>query len=144
MSCYHPWLGVPDYDCLEDGKRTYKLTSPYDPTLKQMYPGSIAIPCGHCIGCRLDYSRSWADRMMLELDHTKKAIFITLTYNNDHVPFTADENTGEFGVLSLDKTDLQKFFKRLRKRYSDKEIRFYAAGEYGSNTQRPQYQYQKL
>lgn len=139
MSCYHPMLGVPDYETLtEDGKRKYNIISSYSPEFKQLYPGSIAIPCGKCIGCRLDYSRSWADRMMLELDHSKKAIFVTLTYDNDHVPFTENEY-GEFGALSLDKSDLQKFFKRLRKRYKDKEIRFYAAGEYGSHTERPHY-----
>ena len=88
MSCYNPWLGVPDYEYLtEEGKRSYKITSRYDPQLKQMYPGSIAIPCGHCIGCRLDYSRSWADRMMLELDHTKKAVFVTLTYDNEDAAY---------------------------------------------------------
>ena len=27
----------------------------------------IDVPCGKCIGCRLDYSRHWADRCMLEL-----------------------------------------------------------------------------
>lgn len=138
MSCYHPWLGVPDYDSSEGEKRTYKLTSAYSPEAKRIYPGAIAIPCGHCIGCRLDYSRSWADRMMLELDHSKKAVFVTLTYDNDNVPFTTDEN-GEFGIFTLYKPDLQKFFKRLRKKFSGREIRFYAAGEYGSHTQRPHY-----
>ena len=141
MSCYHPMLGVPDYESLsENGKRIYKILpySIYDPLDRSLYPGAISIPCGKCIGCRLDYSRSWADRMMLELDHTKKGVFFTLTYDNDHVPLTCDDD-GQFGWFTLEKSDLQKFFKRLRKRFKDKEIRFYAAGEYGSNTQRPHY-----
>lgn len=139
MSCYHPMLGVPDYDSLtENGKRKYNIISSYVPEFKSLYPGSIAIPCGKCIGCRLDYSRSWADRMILELDHTKKGVFITLTYDNDHVPFTECDN-GEFGAFTLYKPDLQKFFKRLRKKFSYQEIRYYASGEYGSNTQRPHY-----
>lgn len=140
MSCYHPFLGIPDYDNLSDkGRRNYKINGRYDPDFKNLYPGAIAIPCGKCIGCRLDYSRAWADRMMLELDHTGKGLFVTLTYNNDHVPFTEDEYTGEIGFYSLCKRDLQLFFKKLRKKFPDKEIRFYAAGEYGSKTDRPHY-----
>ena len=143
MSCYHPLLGVPDYESLsEDGKRTYKILpySNYDPESRKLHPGAVSIPCGHCIGCRLDYSRSWADRMMLELDHHNgKAIFVTLTYDNENVPFTEEDEFGLFGWFSLWKPDLQKFFKRLRKKYKDKEVRYYAAGEYGSNTFRPHY-----
>lgn len=40
--------------------------------------------------------------------------------------------------MTLQKTDLQKFFKRLRKLTHEK-ISYYAVGEYGDNTQRPHY-----
>lgn len=139
MSCYHPLLGRPKEGLNANGNVEYQIIGLYDKVAKQLDPRSIAIPCGKCIGCRLDYSRSWADRMMLELDHSKKAIFVTLTYDNDHVPIHEDEETGEFGCFSLDKRDLQLFFKRLRKKFDDKEIRYYACGEYGSNTLRPHY-----
>ena len=140
MSCYHPIAGYPDFSSVTDnGKRVYKLNGRYDPELKRIDPYYISIPCGRCIGCRLDYSRAWADRMMLELDHSKKAVFLTLTYDNDHVPFTEQEYTGEFGCFSLNKRDLQLFFKRLRKQFKGYEIRFYAVGEYGTNTFRPHY-----
>ena len=56
-------------------------------------------------------------------------IFLTLTYDNDHLP--AD--------MSLHKSHLQKFFKRLRKHYADKRIRYFAVGEYGDRTNRPHY-----
>lgn len=150
MSCYHPMLGVPEYRS-EDGKWIYVPRGPYDPEMARTWtwtsqenkkgdrPSPIMLPCGHCIGCRLDQSRAWADRMMLELDHSKSAIFVTLTYNNENVPFTEDEYTGEFGALTLDKRDLQLFFKRLRKYFGNKEIRYYAAGEYGTTTYRPHY-----
>lgn len=138
MSCYHPIAAYPDYsERTANGKVAYKLFGKYDPDCKLLDPKVIAVPCGRCIGCRLDYSRQWADRMVLELEHTGKGIFVTLTYNNDNVPQLEDD----FGlpVLTLDKTDLQLFFKRLRKRFKGKEIRYYAAGEYGSNTFRPHY-----
>lgn len=139
MSCYHPLLGLPKDGLNSAGNQEYQISGLYDPIVKRINPRAIAIPCGKCIGCRLDYSRSWADRMMLELQHTGKAVFVTLTYDNDHVPIHECAETGEFGCFSLDKRDLQLFFKRLRKKFSDKEIRYYAAGEYGSKTFRPHY-----
>ena len=139
MSCYHPIAAYPDYsERTSNGKVAYKLFGRYDPDCRLVDPKVIAVPCGRCIGCRLDYSRQWADRMMLELEHTGKAIFVTLTYDNDHVP-QIEGQEGEFGSLTLDKIDLQLFFKRLRKKFSDKEIRYYACGEYGENTLRPHY-----
>lgn len=139
MSCYHPILGIPRYD--ERGfNKTFKLSGPYDPIARQLYPGSVSIPCGRCIGCRLDYSRQWADRMTLEYETTGKAVFVTLTYNNDHVPCVTDEY-GELIGYTLKKDHFQKFMKRLRSRkeFEDREIRFFASGEYGSQTFRPHY-----
>lgn len=136
MSCYHPLLGVPD-ERNADGKLVYKIQGAYDPTAKERIdPRCLRIPCGHCLGCRLDYSRQWADRMMLELEHTGKAVFLTLTYNNENVPIACDD-LGQPVGLTLSKRDCQLFMKRLRKEFKDKELRFYACGEYGSNTRRP-------
>ena len=136
MSCYHPLLGLRD-QINDKGRWTYKVVGPWSVEARQLDPTSIKIPCGRCIGCRLEYSRAWADRMILELDHSKTGIFVTLTYDNDHVPFTEAEYTGEFGCLSLDKRDFQLFLKRLRKHFDEKQIRFYLAGEYGSKSYRP-------
>lgn len=136
MPCYRPWLGLPQ-DENENGKRPLSLVAPWNPDNSSLFPDAVRVPCGKCIGCRLDQSRQWADRMMLELDNTGKGIFLTLTYNNDHVPEPEDYEGR--GIYTLQKSDLQKFFKRLRKRYSDREIRFYACGEYGSTTYRPHY-----
>lgn len=41
--------------------------------------------------------------------------------------------------MSLDKTDVQKFIKRYRKHDKKNVIKYYAVGEYGSNTRRPHY-----
>ena len=91
------------------------------------------VPCGKCAGCRMDYAKTWSDRMIVELNDNPKAIFVTLTYNTQHLP------RGECGVPSLRLSDLQKFFKRLRKCFSGKRIRYYCAGEYGPRTHRPHY-----
>lgn len=137
MGCYHPILGIPDYT---RQSKQYKLTCRFEPEFELMYPGSVMIPCGKCYGCRMDYSRNWADRMMLELDHTKKGLFATLTYDDEHLPKLEDDSGTVYGA-TLDKSDLQLFMKVLRgrKKFEDREIRFFASGEYGSTTRRPHY-----
>lgn len=89
----------------------------------------LKLPCGQCIGCRLEKSRQWAMRCMHEKQMHEESCFVTLTYD--------DENLPKGG--SLLKRDMQLFMKRLRKAYSDKQIRFYGCGEYGETTRRPHY-----
>ena len=57
----------------------------------------IEIPCGKCSGCRLQRSREWANRCMLELEYHKSSYFVTLTYDEAHVPihYYPDPVTGE-------------------------------------------------
>lgn len=90
-------------------------------------------PCGQCIGCRLEYSRQWAVRCYHEASLYDENCFITLTYNNENLPKDS----------SLDKTHVQKFLKRLRKRLEvhKKKIRYFGCGEYGDvkKTNRPHY-----
>lgn len=140
MACNTPMLAVVD-GFTSSGSVKYIPLGRYTPELAKEHPGAIKIPCGKCRGCRANKARIWADRMILELDHSKKAVFLTLTYNNEHVPIRFDQKTGE-AVLTLNKRDLQLFFKRLRKRFPDKELRYYACGEYGQgklSTHRPHY-----
>lgn len=85
--------------------------------------------CGQCIGCRLEKSRQWAVRCVHEAQLHKHNCYITLTYNDQHVPI---DN-------SLNHRDFQLFMKRLRKRYEPKIIRYYMAGEYGERNQRPHF-----
>jgi hypothetical protein len=71
-------------------------------------------------------------RLVKEGERSNSALFITLTYDTDYVPITSN------GFMNLNLQDLQKFFKRLRKRTNEK-IKYYAVGEYGSNKKRPHY-----
>lgn len=105
------------------------------------YPG-VMIRCGRCMGCRIDKSKEWANRCLLELQDHKDAYFLTLTYSDDYVPvsYFADPSTAEAQPsLTLRKRDFQLFMKRLRKRVSPDKIRFFGAGEYGDKTFRPHY-----
>lgn len=140
MSCYHPLVGIWNGEYTESGKKKFKIEGNLDPNqVKIMHPGSVTIPCGRCIGCRIDYSRSWADRMMLELETAGKGIFVTLTYDNEHLTYCHSDENGIPDQGTLNKRDVQLFLKRLRKYFTGKEIRFYLAGEYGDHTFRPHY-----
>ena len=95
--------------------------------MKEM-PGGMLVPCGKCIICRIAKRNEWTMRLIHELGYHEKSIFLTLTYDNEHLPKDG----------SLCKKDLQKFFKRLRKNYEGK-IKYFACGEYGDTTYRPHY-----
>ena len=55
--------------------------------------------------------------------------FITLTYDDEHMP----------SDYSLRKEDFQKFLKRLRDHIKPKKIRYFMCGEYGEDSWRPHY-----
>ena len=97
----------------------------------------VQVPCGHCIGCRLDYSRQWANRCYLESLGSNHTYFITLTYDDDNLPI------GKFGNATLVPEDLKKFLKDLRAYYkyhfNIDNIRFFGCGEYGDLSLRPHY-----
>lgn len=89
----------------------------------------IELPCGRCIGCRLERSRQWAMRCVHEASLHSDNCFITLTYSPENLP--ADG--------SLVKSDFQKFMKRLRKAIHPHKVRYYHCGEYGDVNNRPHY-----
>jgi len=74
----------------------------------------------------------WSFRLVKEGDRSKNALFVTLTYNDEHIKRSKNN------YKNLDKKDLQKFFKRLRK-LTDEKIKYYAVGEYGFERMRPHY-----
>ena len=87
----------------------------------------VQLPCGRCIGCRLEYARQWAVRIMHEASLHEENSFTTLTYRDSCLPFNN----------SLVKSHLQDFWKRLRY-HSGQRFRYYVAGEY-SDDGRPHY-----
>ena len=157
MACYHPLLA--QKTLRPDGKiKMHFLGDFFEQS--SFYRGSfsdflerddiVRIPCGQCIGCRLEYSRQWAIRCVLEskVHPVGTCWFVTLTYDDDHCPFNSyacDVETGEvtYPVRSLVPSDLTKFMKDLRRFYSyhfkHDDIRFFASGEYGSKNGRPHF-----
>lgn len=128
MACYHPlqgWRGR--FVNPETGRRP--IVFKHQQAEPSLMTAPVSVPCGQCIGCRLEKSRQWAIRCLHEASLHDDNCFLTLTYNDDHLP--------EDGGLRLE--HIQKFFKRLRKKYSDHEIRFFQCGEYGDDYNRPHY-----
>lgn len=124
MPCYKPvkaWYG----DRLSSGKRAIVFSSGQAQSCL-----SLALPCGTCVGCRLERARQWAMRCMDEASLYSQNSFITLTFN--------PKVLAQRGP-SLDKRDFQLFMKRLRKFTGGQLIRYFHCGEYGSQFFRPHY-----
>lgn len=128
MPCYSP---VPawrhPFEKTANGKDVITFKNPYaTPSARRE---GIKLPCGGCIGCRIDRSRQWATRCLLEASLHNENSFVTLTYAPKFLPKNG----------TLIRRDLQLFLKRLRRAYPQKPIRFFACGEYGKKKQRPHY-----
>lgn len=148
MSCFHPLTAI---DCSPPfrrpgDKRVIRFGLPHnleDYEYAMSQNRVLQLPCGQCVGCRLDYSRSWADRCMCEASYHDSSYFITFTYDDEHLPrtFISDLSTGECisPVATLSSRDFTNFLKRLRYYFSDDHIRYFACGEYGDNSLRPHY-----
>ena len=115
MPCYYPLNGWRARKPSKNGKFGIVFN------MKDGHPDlPMTVPCGQCIGCRLEHSRQWAIRCVHEASLHSDNCFLTLTYNNKHLPEGA----------SLEKTHLVNFMKYLR-RDNGPGIRFFACGEYG-------------
>lgn len=173
MSCKHPLKGfviglnengkqnikVASYntdhiEITKDGKVIKVDTPNTTNNLHRRFNNWIELPCGQCIGCRLEKTRQWANRIILECDSYRYNYFVTLTYDDSHLPLVGltDDVTGEYlEIPNLDKRDYTLFLKRLRERYEDlhkndaekidTHIRYFGCGEYGDSTYRSHYHF---
>lgn len=98
MPCYHPWVPA---------------------------GGSAKRPlaCGQCIGCRLEYSRDWAVRIMHEAQMHQRNVFVTLTYKDNPV--------------TLVPFDFKCFIRRAVRELGP--TRYFMGGEYGERGGRPHF-----
>lgn len=131
MPCFHPlegWRGAP-----LAGQPTGIVFNRRASTGIKM-----RVPCGQCIGCRLERSRQWAVRAMHEAKMHDHSCFVTLTYDPENIPLGG----------TLDRKAFPSFVKRLRKKVADRNLkegkavdylRYFHAGEYGKDTRRPHY-----
>lgn len=111
MTCFHPLEAVRNgFDQVELGHGIQE----------RVQGRPLWLPCGKCVGCRLERSRSWAIRCMHEAQMHSENSFITLTYENDpgDIPYS----------------DFSAFIRRLRARVGS--VRYFGCGEYGTETGR--------
>lgn len=157
MSCNHPLKGFWTGSYTESGKKDYficpetagnvvnaglasrkghKIT-PGAHMIRQgdeiLLTDPVAIPCGHCVGCRMDRAKEWKVRLVHEsASFPGETHFVTLTYRDECLP------VNEFGEPYVKKSDAQNFMKRLRK-YSGNKYRFFLCSEYGGLNKRPHF-----
>lgn len=136
MACFHPWQASIDRYVDDEGLPRKRLS--------QFLTGEeVMLPCGKCVGCKRDAARQWATRLSHEALMNEHSAFVTLTYDDDHLP----------EGMNLRLRDFQLFMKRLRKAlsvpYTDlltgvrkriwPVIRYLHVGEYGEQYGRPHY-----
>lgn len=126
MPCFHPLSAFQRVTPGPNGKREviFSVTR-----AQAVATTPLTLPCGRCIGCRLDRAKAWALRCAHEATLWSTSSFLTLTYAPEHLPPGG----------TLVKEDFQKFMKRLRKSLHGRRIAYYMCGEYGAKGDRPHY-----
>lgn len=143
MPCFKPletWI--------QSGKRTANgkrvLLFQYHPALCNSTKPDLMTQCGRCIGCLLSKSREWSVRCMHEASLHWDNCWLTLTLNDEYLA----TRPNPFSVQRGDKSEVTRFFKRLRKKYTPKmpkglsrdeqdawrqqhSIRYFYCAEYG-------------
>lgn len=89
---------------------------------------TMEVPCGKCVACLARRRNEWTFRLWHEANHSSSSLFVTLTYDDEHLPMDGN----------LQVSDYQKFLKRFRKNENIK-FKYFLCGEYGSETYRPHY-----
>lgn len=96
----------------------------------------IQLPCGKCIGCRISRCKDWSSRCWHESQLYKENLFLTLTYDPEHLP------VNDKGQPIVKVSDFQAFMKRYRQylvRTGQESCRFFHCGEFGTLRGRPHY-----
>lgn len=104
------------------------------------------VPCNKCANCLNRKKQTWIFRLEQELRYGKfkNCFFITLTYNDVHVPYESwtnvikgnKSNFVSTGERVLRPYDLRLFLQRYRS-YYDSDFRYFGVGEYGEDRNRP-------
>ena len=130
---------------------TQKLKTPIWSIYEQKFIERVILPCGKCAACINRRIQEWTFRLDNERINSAVTYFVTLTYNNYHVPIN------RYGKMELQKEHVQQFLKKLRYDHDNdpeygifedhyfkcnlrnEKIKYYAVGEYGTERKRPHY-----
>lgn len=113
---------------------------------------TMIVPCGKCVPCLEKKRADWSLRLQEQLNYSSTARFLTLTYNDENLPFSE-----VLGIPELNKDHLKGFIKQLRNYLrqgiqttnqfgksvkspkTNVKLKYFAQGEYGSKKDRPHY-----
>lgn len=129
-----------------------RLKTPIWSEYENKYIEKVLVPCGKCPACIERKIMEWSFRLDEERKTAEVTYFVTLTYDNEHVPLS------EYGRMTLNKEHLKGYFKLLKQskkragenyaqieqhyygsNLQNQKIKYYAVGEYGSKKKRPHY-----
>ena len=164
MTCYHPNIMIQDRDKIniKTGKGWQKIAfynsrSPNfkgyefynkfneDPVLNDngKYK-AVQIRCfNQCIGCLEDRAKEWATKCYLESLYHDESYFITLTYDDNHLPISNTMTTSKGEIFYDDGTwnsyieyeHVRSFIRKVRdwqrEKYGINGIKYFGCGEYG-------------
>lgn len=166
MPCYHPLVAINrgkpvqwfldflggTYDkrlkmfCKSTEENRQKLFDMLDSGYFDIYPDAnvVEVPCGCCVGCRLDHSLEWALRLVAESKTCEHAYMLTLTYDDDHLPMIMPNKDFPVEVPTLWTRDqfkdwMKNFRRQVEYHYGITGLRFFMCAEYGSKFHRPHY-----
>lgn len=90
--------------------------------------------CGGCYACRINSRRVWTGRILLEDLMHPITSFVTLTYEDRHVPISE-------GQQVLYRKDYERFLRQFKRSPWGPELRYYGVAEYGDESARPHYHF---
>lgn len=136
MTCYYPLQAF--YGALKlNGKRRVVFKE----ELRE-YGAPFSVPCGQCVGCRLERARQWGVRIMHEVQLHDFNCYLTLTYSDECLPRDLSLHPEHFllFIRRLRHYARTRKFKKEHPEYArDNGIRYYHCGEYSPDKRRPHY-----
>lgn len=96
----------------------------------------ILFPCGKCPECLAQRKEELAQRIFMEARVSASSYFLTLTYDDDHLPI--DPITGE---ACFNKSEIQAYIRAIRDRIRPRgvSLRYFLTCEAGDISGRPHY-----
>lgn len=127
--CDSPLIGIKLGIDSDTGKYRIKLKKRFDFSYSDYCSrygkeNVVLIPCGRCPSCILARRKEWSIRCQCEAEYHPFNCFVTLTYDDMHLPSSMD----------VVKKDLKKFIKSIRN--SGYKVRYFGCGERGERSKR--------
>lgn len=105
--------------------------------ISMLYPKSRTVPCGKCAACLSNRRTQWVQRLSYELYHSSNGHFFTLTFDDDHLVYSIDQER-PVALMSFVSEFIDKLKSKLFRRQKN-PLKYFAVSEYGPSTERPHF-----